>query len=135
MLDKAKLEAKMFRFLELSEMKKSAEDEMTTLKEYFERELVDNNMSTYQALLNADYDLIVKVSADSKKKFDADKMANDYNVVKADVGKKDFLIKCTEENKLTLKKFNEYFYYEPTTTVTVKKKKLTQKIKKQRMKG
>ena len=122
----------MFQYIELEKTIQKAKDAKELLKDNFQRELENAGMSTYRALYNEDFDLVVRIKRDVKRKFDDDAMANDYNTTKADIKKKDSLIKLTEDNKLTLNKFNEYFYNEHTTDITVKKKKISTKEKTQR---
>jgi hypothetical protein len=132
-VDFAKLEAMMFRQLEIKHTRAALLEESQLNDTKIRQMLREANMNQHIAKYDENYELKATIVEDRQKMFDKDQMAKDLGVEPSATGRKDFLINMTEKGKLTLDKFKEYFYYEPTVKLSLKKVKLKKgRQKKQR---
>jgi hypothetical protein len=130
-MDYAKLESRMFRFLEITQIQTSLKEEKSNLKEQIAEMLQEEGLSHHTALFDENHELKVTVTPGTKKVFEKEKMADDLGVTTASTQKKDFLINMTEQGKLTLDRFKRYFHQEPNVKFSLRKvKKKKKKVKK-----
>jgi hypothetical protein len=131
--DFAKLEAMMFRQLEIKHTRAALQEESQLNDTKIRQMLREANMNQHIAKYDENHELKATIVEDRQKMFDKDQMAKDLGVEPSATGRKDFLINMTEKGKLTLDKFKKYFYYEPTVKLSLKKVKVTKgRQKKQR---
>lgn len=130
-MDYAKLESRMFRFLEITQTQANLKEEKSNLKELIIEMLREEDLSHHTALFDEHHELKVTVSPGSKKVFEKEKMADDLGVTAASTQKKDFLINMTEQGRLTLDQFKKYFHQEPNEKFSLRKvKKKKNKVRK-----
>lgn len=120
-MDYAKLESRMFRLLEISQIQASLKDEKSNVKEWITEQLQEEGLSHYTALLNESHELKVTITPGTVKVFEKEKMADDLGVTTASTQKKDFLINMTEKGRLTLDQFKKYFHQEPNVKFSIRK--------------
>ena len=121
----ATLESLMFRQLEIKREMASLKDEKTANNLKILNILKESNMNYYTAKFDEHHELKVEIKENNKKRFEKERLATDLGATSMSAAtRKDFLINMAEQGKLTLKKFNQYFYFENETSLSIKKVKL-----------
>lgn len=126
----AKLEAMMFRQVEIKDARAGMLEEYQLNNVKIRQLLQDANMNEHIAKFNENFELKATIIQDRQKVFDKEKLADDLGVSPSSTQKKDVLINLTEKGKLTLDKFKEYFHFEPTIKLSVRKVKIKKPRKK-----
>lgn len=115
------LEAKMLRFYELNEIIKRADEEKQLLKQSISQIMKENHIYEHRVQLNDNYDVKVTLGDRTTKKVDKEELANDLGISIEAAGKKDILIKLTEEGRLTHDRYKQYEYEDTRETVSIRK--------------
>lgn len=122
--DLAKLESLMFRKLEIKDTRAKLLLESQTIDYKVRQILEEAGMNEHIAKFDDNFELKATIKQDRSKVFEKEKMADDLGVTPSSTQKKDFLINMTEKGKLTLNKFKEYFHYEPSVKLSIRKVKI-----------
>lgn len=115
------IEQKALRIFEINRQIALFEEEKDLIKKTIANEMKKEGMTDYLFRLNEVSDLKVVVGDRITKKLDKEELAADLDISLEAAGKKDVLIKKTEEGKLTHSQFKQYEYNETTETVAVRK--------------
>jgi hypothetical protein len=129
-VDFAKLEAMMFRQIEIKDARAGMLEESQLNNIKILQLLQEANMNEHIAKFNENFELKATIIQDRQMVFDKEKLADDLGVSPSSIQKKDVLINLTEKGKLTLDKFKEYFHSEPTIKLSVRKVKIKKSRKK-----
>jgi hypothetical protein len=117
----ANLEAKMLRFYELNETIKRSEEEKELLKQSIGHIMKEHRIYEHRVQLDENYDVKATLGDRTTKKLDKEELANDLGISVEAAGKKDILIKLTEEGRLTHDRYKQYEYEETRETVSIRK--------------
>lgn len=127
----ASLESLMFRQIEIAGIRKELLEEKQRNDARIERILRENDMDFHSARMDENFHVVAQIKEDRKKVFEKERMADDLGISPASTQQKDVLINLTEQQKLTLDRFKKYFSWEPSSKLSVTKKKI-KKPKKQK---
>lgn len=127
----ASLESLMFRQVEIAGIRKELLEEKQRNDARIERILRENDMDFHSARMDENFHVVAQIKEDRKKVFEKERMADDLGISPASTQQKDVLINLTEQQKLTLDRFKKYFSWEPSSKLSVTKKKI-KKPKKQK---
>ncbi|KZR57909.1 hypothetical protein [Pseudobacillus badius] len=115
------IENKALRIFEINRQIALMEEEKARLKQAIAMEMKDNHLYEHVFRLDENSDLKIVVGSRTTKKLDKEELASDLGISLDAAGKKDVLIKKTEEGKLTHAQFKQYEFEETNETVAIRK--------------
>lgn len=115
------VETKALRIYEINRQMAILEEEKTRLKTTVGFEMKQMDVETHVFRLDDHNDLKVVVGDRTIKKLDKEQLADDLGISLESAGKKDVLIKKTEEGKLTAARFNQYMFDETNEQVQIRR--------------
>ncbi|MGE7305696.1 hypothetical protein AAXE64_27695 [Priestia megaterium] len=129
-VDYAKLEAKMFRFIELSDELSKKKFEKQALKNDIAKMIKEAGGFEHVAKMDENFQIVATVKDTHKNVFQGEQMARDLKVDKSATVRKDFLINMTQQGRLTLDKYKTYIHREPDESINIRRTKIKKRKKK-----
>lgn len=130
-MDFAKLESLMFERMDLKNEQERIKERKQSVEIQMQRILKENRLDEHRTNYDEHRDIRVQLKDRDKKIFEKERMATDLNIAESATVKKDVLINMTEQGKLNVRTFKEYFHKEPEEKVSLRllKKKKPKKKK------